>query len=113
MPTAVVSVSAPARDANELPTSAAVERGVDVRRPLRRTARYEFGRRSRAGAEHEGKRSIARGERFDQRQRDAAFADAGGVEPDNNAARPGLRREVKDEFSDVPDFASLLASVGS
>ena len=30
-----------------------------------------------------------------------------------DAARPGLRREVKDEFSDVPDFASLLASVGS
>lgn len=32
---------------------------------------------------------------------------------DDDAARPGLRREVKDEFSDVPDFASLLASVGS
>ena len=30
-----------------------------------------------------------------------------------DAARPGLRREVKDEFGDVPDFASLLASVGS
>ena len=30
-----------------------------------------------------------------------------------DAARPGLRREVKDEFSDVPDLASLLASVGS
>ena len=32
---------------------------------------------------------------------------------DDDAARPGLRREVKDEFSNVPDFASLLASVGS
>lgn len=32
---------------------------------------------------------------------------------DADAARPGLRREVKDEFSNVPDFASLLASVGS
>ena len=32
---------------------------------------------------------------------------------DDAAARPGLRREVKDEFSNVPDFASLLASVGS
>ena len=31
----------------------------------------------------------------------------------DDAARSGLRREVKDEFSDVPDFASLLASVGS
>lgn len=35
------------------------------------------------------------------------------VGDDTNATRPGLRREVKDEFSNVPDFASLLASVGS
>ena len=32
---------------------------------------------------------------------------------DDDAAGPGLRREVKDELSNVPDFASLLASVGS
>ncbi|PZP28395.1 MAG: NADPH-dependent FMN reductase [Kocuria rhizophila] len=38
---------------------------------------------------------------------------ASGSFNDNDAARPGLRREVKDEFSNVPDFASLLASVGS
>lgn len=35
------------------------------------------------------------------------------LDDDDAAARPGLRREVKDEFSNVPDFASLLASVGS
>lgn len=38
---------------------------------------------------------------------------ASGSFNDNDAARPGRRREVKDEFSNVPDFASLLASVGS
>lgn len=37
----------------------------------------------------------------------------GSFDDDAAAARPGLRREVKDEFSNVPDFASLLASVGS
>ncbi|WP_270260360.1 CE1759 family FMN reductase [Kocuria marina] len=42
----------------------------------------------------------------------AGSSDGSGASADD-AARPGLRREVKDEFSDVPDFASLLASVGS
>ena len=35
-----------------------------------------------------------------------------GAGASHAAARPGLRREVTDEFSNVPDFASLLASVG-
>ena len=46
----------------------------------------------------------------------AGSQDSSGSSDGNShgdAARAGLRREVKDEFSDVPDFASLLASVGS
>ena len=69
----------------------AIERRVDMRRARRRAARDEFGRRARAGAEQKRERRIARGQRFDQRQRHAAFANARRVQPDQRAGRARLR----------------------